>query len=92
MTKATPCPTLEMSYDVESEVTAGGALVGGSVGASVGAEFRITSGMSTTYTGVVGAIDADDFSANQYSFGLFTYVHRDARTGREFEVLNYWVE
>ena len=52
----------------------------------------MTSGSSTTYTGAVGAIDAADFAANRYSFGLFTYVHRDPASGREFEVLNYWTE
>lgn len=52
----------------------------------------MTSGSSTTYTGVAGAIDAAHFAANRFSFGLFTYVHRDPLTGREFEVLNYWIE
>lgn len=40
----------------------------------------------------VGAIEAVDFAAHRYSFGLFTYVRRDPATGREFEVLDYWVE
>ena len=67
-------------------------LVGASIGASVGAEFQVTSGSSTTYTGSVGSIGAADFAANAYQFGLFTYVHRDPGTGGEYEVLNYWVE
>jgi hypothetical protein len=83
---------LELGFEVELEVTGGSALGGVSFGASRSDTFRVTSGQSTTYTGVVGAIDAADFSAHRYSFGLFTYVHRDPATGQEFEVLDYWVE
>jgi len=83
---------LELGFEVELEVTGGSVLGGVSFGASQTDTFRITSGQSTTYTGVVGAIDAADFSANRYSFGLFTYVYRDSATGQEFEVLDYWVE
>jgi hypothetical protein len=83
---------LELGFEVELEATAGSILGGVSIGASQTDTFRVTSGTSTTYTGVVGAIDAADFSANRYSFGLFTYVYRDPATGQEFEVLDYWVE
>jgi hypothetical protein len=83
---------LELGFEVELEVTGGTVLGGVSFGASTSDSFRVTSGESTTYTGVVGAIEAADFSANRYSFGLFTYVYRDQATGQEFEVLDYWVE
>jgi hypothetical protein len=66
---------------------------GVTIGVSVGASLRVTSGRSTTYTGVVGAIAEPDFiPANTYSFGLFTYVYRDPASGREVEILDYWVE
>ena len=83
---------LAMSYSVELEATAGGVLAGVSVGVEQSDTWRIASGQSTTYTGVVGAIDAANFAANRYLFGLFTYVHHDAVTGQKFQVLNYWVE
>ncbi|MEL6713151.1 MAG: VCBS repeat-containing protein, partial [Planctomycetota bacterium] len=84
--------SLEIGYERSVEATAATVLVGASIGASVGAEFQVTSGSSTTYTGSVGSIGAADFAANAYQFGLFTYVHRDPGTGVEYEVLNYWVE
>lgn len=84
--------SLEIGYEVSIEATGATVLAGASVGGSVGAEFQITSGSSTTYTGSVGSIGADDFAASNYQFGLFTYVHEDQSTGQQFEVLNYWVE
>jgi hypothetical protein len=83
---------LELGFTVDMQVTGGGVLGGVSVGASTESTFRVTSGHATTYTGTVGSIDAADFAANRYSFGLFTYVQRDPATGRQFEVLNYWTE
>lgn len=84
--------SLTLGFDIEAEVTAGTILAGGSVGAEASATFQVTSGASTTYTGAVGSIGAGDFAEHRYSFGLFTYVHRDAATGQEFEVVDYWVE
>ncbi|MEZ6038683.1 MAG: hypothetical protein R3F29_14470, partial [Planctomycetota bacterium] len=76
---------------LDVEATAGSVLVGTSVGVSSTSTWKVSSGQSTTYTGVVGAIDAANFSANRYSFGLFTYVYR--RSGQQqFQVLDYWVE
>jgi hypothetical protein len=83
---------LELGFELDLEVTLGGFVGGLTVGASAEDAFRVTSGQETTYTGVVGAIDAAHFAANQYSFGLFTYVYRVPGSGREFEVLNYWIE
>ena len=73
------------------QATAGAVLAGTSVGVESERTWRITSGTSTTYTGVVGAIDSQNFSANRYSFGLFTYVYRSP-SRQQFQVLNYWVE
>lgn len=84
--------SLELGYTLEAEVTAGTILFGGTVGASVGATFQVTSGASTTYTGSVGSIGAGDYADHAYSFGLFTYVHTDGATGQQFEVIHYWVE
>ena len=74
------------------EATGGTVLFGVSVGVETSNSWRLTSGASTTYTGVVGAIDAANFAANRYQFGLFTYVHRDLNTLQQFQVLNYWIE
>jgi len=84
--------SLEVSFETELEVTAGGIAAGVSIGASASSSWKVTSGTSTTYTGVVGAIDAANFAANQYSFGLFTYTQTDPTSGQEFQVLNYWVQ
>ena len=82
---------LAVDYERSMMATAGGVLGGVSVGVNSENSWQITSGMSTTYTGQVGGIPAGSFAANQYQFGLFTYVHRD-RTGVQYQVVNYWVE
>ncbi|MBX3463978.1 MAG: hypothetical protein KF830_12470 [Planctomycetes bacterium] len=83
---------LELGFDLELELTAGSVLTGLNLGVAGTSTWRVTSGSSTSYTGVVGAIDAANFAANRYEFGLFTYVQRDQTTGRQFQVLNYWVQ
>ena len=82
---------LAIAYELELKATGGGALAGFSVGTSASSKLTVTSGQSTIYTGRVGDLDAANFAANQYSFGLFTYVFRHP-SGQQFEVLNYWVE
>ena len=52
----------------------------------------MTRGEGSSYVGTVGSIDAKNFASRQYRFGLFTYLYADPDTGREFEVINYWVE
>lgn len=84
--------SLAVSYEREMQATAGGVLGGVSVGVGTESTWRITSGQSTTYTGVIGAIEAANFAANRYSYGLFTYVHRDPATRQQYQVLNYWIE
>jgi len=83
---------LALSFEVEVEATLGGAVAGFTVGSTLGSSLTVTSGESTTYTGTVGAIDAANFPIHGFSFGLFTYVHTDPFSGREFEVIDYWVE
>jgi hypothetical protein len=84
--------SLSVGFERDIETTLGGVLVGTTIGVTSESSWRITSGTSTTYTGVVGAIDGAFFAANRYSFGLFTYVYRDPATAQQFQVLNYWVE
>ncbi|MEQ1633043.1 MAG: hypothetical protein ABL997_11770, partial [Planctomycetota bacterium] len=83
---------LSVGFEVSLEATAGTVLFGVSVGVETTNTWRVTSGASTTYTGVVGAIDAANFAQNRYSFGLFTYVFRDPTTLQQFQVLDYWIE
>lgn len=83
---------LAVGFEMEVEATAGAVLAGVSVGVESTNTWRITSGQSTTYTGVVGALDAAHFASDRYSFGLFTYVFRDPATTQQFQVLDYWVE
>lgn len=82
--------TLETGWEVNAEVTGGNVIVGWSAGQSESDSLMVTSGEATTYRGTVPSLDAEGFEDRFYSFGLFTYVkgHR----GREFQVLNYWVE
>lgn len=84
--------SLAVGFELEIQATAGAVLAGTSVGVEAESTWRITSGTSTTYTGVVGAIDSANFSQNGYSFGLFTYVYRASSARQQFQVLNYWVE
>ncbi len=82
---------LEIGYELELKATGGGVVGGFSIGTSASSRLTVTSGSATIYTGRVGDIDAANFAASQYSFGLFTYVLRHP-SGVQFEVLNYWVE
>ena len=84
--------SLELGYEIEVRATVVGVVAGFSVGGSHGSSLLVTSASETSYTGSVGTIDAANFFANQYAFGLFTYVHSDARTGQQFEVVDYWIE
>ena len=81
--------SLELGYEFEVSV-AFGALFGFSVGLSGERTLSVSHGDSTTYSGTIGSIDADNFADNRYQFGLFTYLQ--AVDGQEFEVINYWVE
>jgi len=76
------------SLDIKT--TAGSFVTGASVGYGEGRTITLSSGSETSYTGTVANLDAANFAANSYSFGLFSYVYADAG-GQQFEVLNYWV-
>ena len=64
--------------------------MGSSVGYGVDASLTVTSGSQTTYSVEVGDLDGANFAANQYSYGIFTYVQ--SLGDQEFEVINFWVE
>ncbi|MGB5348133.1 MAG: hypothetical protein WBN10_00945 [Polyangiales bacterium] len=82
--------SLGVEYEESVDVTAGPALAGYSVGYGASASLTISSGASTSYSVTVGDLDAENFAANQYSYGMFTYVQ--PVSGQEFEVINFWVE
>lgn len=82
--------SLAIDYEISVDVTVGPALAGYTVGSGRESSVQITSGESTTYSVTVGDIDAANFTANQYSYGIFTYVQEVE--GQEFEVINFWVE
>jgi len=72
------------------KATQGIVVIGMSVGYGEGNSITLSSGSETNYTGTVANLDAENFTANPYSFGLFSYVYSDPG-GQQFEVLNYWV-
>ena len=82
---------LALGFEFAAKLTFGGVMAGFSIGAETSNALTITSGSSTSYSGTVGAIDASHFANEQYRFGLFTYPYETA-SGRQFEVVNYWVE
>jgi hypothetical protein len=84
---------LALDYEIEAEATVATVIGGFSVGAGVESSLTVTSGRSTSYSGTVGSIsDRAAFANNLYSYGIFTYVQKDAGTGQQFEVVNFWVQ
>lgn len=81
--------SLGLEYTKSLDVTAGPALFGYSVGYGVEASLTVTSGSQTTYSVEVGDLDAENFAANQYSYGMFTYVQQVG--DQEIEVINFWI-
>jgi hypothetical protein len=87
--------THEINFTFEANVAVGpGAkvLAGYTLGAGAHHMLNVSKGSSTSYSGTIGSIDAENFVDNQYQFGLFTYLQANTLTGIEFEVINYWVE
>lgn len=82
--------SLGIEYEKEVSVTIGSAMGGYTVGYGAEASLSVTSGSQTTYSVEVGDLDSDNFAANQYSYGIFTYVQE--LDDQEFEVINIWVE
>lgn len=82
--------TLAVQFTVALETTEAGVVTGFNVGVGASKSLQITGGQSTTFTGTVGSIDAADYAANRYGFGMSAYVQ--ALDGQAFEVVNYWVQ
>ncbi|ACY17513.1 hypothetical protein [Haliangium ochraceum] len=80
------------SFTTDIEATAGGAVAGFSVGVGSDSSLSISHGSDSSYVGTVGNLPAENFSEYGYSFGLYTYVYEDPGSGRQFEVVDYWVE
>jgi hypothetical protein len=73
-------------------VTGGGVGVGAGIGGTLGAGLSWGTTTSTIYRGSIGSIDADNFAANRYDAGLFTYIFNYGNPAApQFEVINYWV-
>jgi len=84
--------SLEMGYEFSVMATTGGAVFGYSIGSSVEDSITVVTGQETSYTGTVGSIPVGSAMGNVYSFGLFTYVHEEPGTEREYQVIDYWVQ
>ena len=83
-----PIGFVSEGYKIQGKFYLGGF----NIGIGTTHSLNVSKGKATTYGGIVGSIDAENFAANQYSFGLFTYLQADPVSGAEFEVINYWVE
>lgn len=83
---------LQLGIELSKESTVAGVIFDISVGFSATWSFNLKRAEGTVYEGSVGSIDAANFAAQQYRFGLFTYLQADPDSGDEFEVINYWVE
>jgi hypothetical protein len=84
--------SLGLSAEIEIETVIYGVLIGYQVGGGISSSTSLTRTEGKSYVGTVGSIGDADFSDNQYSFGMFTYLQADPGSGQEFEVINYWVE
>lgn len=81
-----------VDFDLEMKATIGVVVAGFSVGVSSENSLQIIHGNESEYTGAVANLPANQFSANAYNWGLFTYVKSDHSSGQQFEVIDYWVE
>jgi hypothetical protein len=80
---------LELGIEYEIETLAGAAATA-SIGLSAERTLQVSHGDSTLYATSVGSIPAEFYADNQYQFGVFAYI--TAVEGKEFEVVNIWVE
>ncbi len=83
-----------VDFDLSVKGTVGTVVAGFSVGFSADKSLQIIHGNESEYTGVVSDMDLPtaDYGLKRYSWGLFTYLYPDSKSGQEFEVINYWVE
>ncbi len=83
---------LEIGFSVDVATTLGGVLIDYSIGVSKSSSLTYASGKSTIYSCTMGAIPGAQFTANQYLYGIFAYPYTDPTHGRQFQVVDYWVE
>ncbi|MEL6347370.1 MAG: FG-GAP-like repeat-containing protein [Myxococcota bacterium] len=62
------------------------------VGAEAGTGLSVLRGSQTTASGAVADIPEENHAANEYDWGLFTYLHVDEATGQQIDVIQYWVD
>ncbi len=84
--------SVEFEAELDVEATTGVVMAGFSVGTQRTDTLSVTMGENTSFSGTVGSIDAQHFSANFYQFNMFAYTQTDATTGQAFQVVNYWVQ
>ena len=88
--------TTAVGVEVEASVGggAGGASVLANLGFSVGYTGTISTSTGTTFGGTVGYLPTTYYSnaAYNYSSGLFVYPFSDERDGRQYWIVDYWVE
>jgi hypothetical protein len=81
-----------MDFSLDVKATLGSLVRGFSIGVGTERSLRISHGKESSYVGSVANLPDDEFSRHGYQFGLFTYVYEHPDSGRQFEVVNYWVE
>jgi hypothetical protein len=81
-----------VDFSLDLKATVGTTILGFSVGGGVGHSLQIMHGKESSYVGSVTNLPGDRFAEHGYRFGLFTYVHEDPGSARQFEVVNYWIE
>ena len=91
----------ELSLTDEIEFKAGGATVGGSIGAGLGDIYSITTSESTDYAATVGGVQ--DFNLWGYTWGMAVYQPNrfadssnnpieGSPTGRPLTVITFWTD
>jgi hypothetical protein len=93
-TEDTVGAALGLEVELAARGTVGTVILGFSVGFGVEGSLQVSHGSESEYSGSVSDMDVpnDEYGANGYSWGLFTYVHEDPLSGQAYEVINYWVE
>lgn len=83
-----------LSISVDAEIgNATGAFVGGfTFSGGYQHDTTTTTSNECSYSGTVGALDANSYATDRYRYGMFVYKQANHPSGFDFDVLNYWVE
>lgn len=88
--------TTEVGVEVEASAGGGGGglSVLADVGFSAGYIGTISAEWGTTFGGTVGYLPTKYYNNSIYNYysGLFVYPYSDSRDGRQYWVVDYWVE